>query len=47
MEPRGREARLRSEFGYLYPGIEPGSWVAVESLINQVTFCSGDPSSPG
>jgi hypothetical protein len=48
VEPRGREARLRSEFGYLYPGIEPGSWTPVESLINQVvTLLYGDSSKSG
>ena len=48
VEPRGREARLRSEFGYLYPGIEAGSWTPVESLINQVvTHRYGDPSQSG
>ena len=48
IEPRGREARLRSEFGYLYPGIEAGEWVSVESLINQVvTLLYGDPAKSG
>ncbi|HJX87420.1 MAG TPA: hypothetical protein VJ277_07670, partial [Gemmatimonadales bacterium] len=48
VEPRGREARLRSEFGYLYPGIEAGSWTPVESLINQVvTLLYGDPAKSG
>ena len=48
MEPRGREARLRGEFGYLYPGIATGRWVPVEALINQVvTLLYGDPSKSG
>lgn len=48
IEPRGREARLRDEFGYLYPGIEPGAWHPVESLINQVvTLLYGDPAKSG
>jgi hypothetical protein len=48
VEPRGREARLRSEFGYLYPGIDAGTWTPVESLINQVvTLLYGDPSQSG
>jgi hypothetical protein len=48
IEPRGREARLNSEFGYLYPGIEAGEWVPVESLINQVvTLLYGDPAKSG
>lgn len=34
--PRGREARLRSEFDYLYPEIEAGVWQPVEVLINRV-----------
>ena len=48
IEPRGREARLRTEFGYLYPGIAAGEWVPVESLINQVvTLLYGDPGKSG
>lgn len=43
--PRGREARLRQEFDYLYPEIEPGVWQPVETLINQVvTMLYGDRS---
>jgi hypothetical protein len=43
--PRGREARLRQEFDYLYPEIEPGVWHPVEALINQVvTMLYGDRS---
>lgn len=42
---RGREARLRTEFDYLYPEIEPGVWHPVEVLINQVvTMLYGDRS---
>ncbi|HEX6616091.1 MAG TPA: hypothetical protein VF046_07265 [Gemmatimonadales bacterium] len=44
-EPRGREARLRPEFDYLYPELEPGAWQPVEVLINQVvTMLYGDRS---
>ena len=35
--PRGREARLRSQFAPLYAGIMPGIWVPVELLLSQVT----------
>jgi len=34
---RGREARLRSEYAELYPGIEPGIWMPVEKLLHHVT----------
>ena len=45
-ETRGREARLRTEFGYLYPGLEAGAWTPVEVLINRVvTLLYGDPSN--
>ena len=48
MESRGREARLKSEFGYLYPGIDAGAWTPVEALINQVvTLLYGDASQSG
>jgi hypothetical protein len=44
-EPRGREARLRQEFDYLYPELEAGMWQPVEVLINQVvTLLYGDRS---
>lgn len=47
-ETRGREARLRPEFDYLYPDIEAGSWQPVELLINLVaTMLYGDPSRSG
>jgi hypothetical protein len=47
-EPRGREARLRPEYDYLYPDIEPGTWHPVEVLINQVvTMLYGDRSRSG
>ena len=47
-EARGREARLRPEFDYLYPDIEPGSWQPVEVLINRVvTMLYGDRSQSG
>jgi len=47
-EVRGREARLRSEFDYLYPDLEPGTWYPVETLINRVvTMLYGDRSRAG
>jgi hypothetical protein len=47
-QPRGREARLKPDFGYLYPGIEAGAWTPVEGLINRVvTLLYGDPASSG
>ena len=42
--PRGRQARLRQEFDYLYPSIQAGVWMPVESLLHQVaTMLYGDP----
>ncbi len=35
--PRGREARLRTEYAALYPGLEPGIWMSVERLLHHVT----------
>ena len=47
-EARGREARLRPEFDYLYPDIEAGTWHSVEVLINRVvTMLYGDRSQSG
>ncbi len=47
-QSRGREARLRTDFGYLYPGIDSGAWMPVESLINRVvTLLYGDPANSG
>jgi len=47
-QARGREARLRPEFDYLYPDIEAGSWQPVELLINRiVTMLYGDRSRSG
>lgn len=47
-ENRGREARLRPEFDYLYPDLEPGVWHPVEMLINRVvTMLYGDRSRAG
>jgi hypothetical protein len=47
-ENRGREARLRPEFDYLYPDLEPGVWHPVELLINRVvTMLYGDRSRAG
>ena len=45
---RGREARLKADFAYLYPGLEAGAWTPVEVLINRVvTLLYGDPASSG
>jgi len=47
-ENRGREARLRPEFDYLYPDVEPGAWYPVEDLISRVvTMLYGDRSRAG
>jgi len=47
-EARGREARLRPEFDYLYPDLEPLLWQPVEVLIHSVvTMLYGDPSRSG
>jgi len=35
--PRGRDARLRTEFAGLYPGLKPGVWMPVEKLLRHVT----------
>jgi hypothetical protein len=45
---RGREARLRTDFAYLYPGIDSGAWTPVEILINRVvTLLYGDAANSG
>jgi hypothetical protein len=47
-EARGREARLRPAFDYLYPDIDPGTWHPVEVLIHRVvTMLYGDRSQSG
>jgi hypothetical protein len=47
-EARGRQARLRPEFDYLYPDIEAGTWQPVEVLINRVvSMLYGDRSRSG
>ncbi len=47
-DARGREARLRPAFDYLYPDIEPGTWQPVEVLIHRVvTMLYGDRSKSG
>lgn len=47
-QTRGREARLRADFAYLYPGIESGAWTPVERLISRVvTLLYGDPVKSG
>jgi hypothetical protein len=47
-EVRGREARLKTEFAYLYPGLESTDWTPVETRINQVvTLLYGDPANAG
>jgi hypothetical protein len=35
--PRGREARLRTQFASLYGGIDPDVWTPVETLLRRVT----------
>ena len=35
--PRGRQARLRTEYAGLYPKLKPGVWMPVEKLIRLVT----------
>jgi hypothetical protein len=46
--PRGRQARLRAEHAYLYPGIDAAVWMPVETLIHRVvTLLYGDPSKSG
>jgi hypothetical protein len=45
---RGREARLKSDFAYLYPGLESTAWTPVEILINRVvTLLYGDADNAG
>jgi hypothetical protein len=45
---RGREARLRADFAYLYPGLDSSAWTPVETLINRVvTLLYGDPANSG
>jgi hypothetical protein len=34
---RGREARLKPEHAVLYPGLEPGAWIPVETLLRHIT----------
>jgi hypothetical protein len=36
-EPRGREARLRSKYSKLYPGLKAGIWMPVETLLRHIT----------
>jgi hypothetical protein len=47
-QQRGREARLRTEHAQLYPGIEPGVWMPVESLLRHITdLIHHDPFKAG
>ena len=47
-QARGREARLRADFAYLYPGLDSTAWTPVEALINRVvTLLYGDPANSG
>jgi hypothetical protein len=42
---RGREGRLKPEYEELYPGLTPGVWLPVETLIGHVTdLIQADPS---
>jgi hypothetical protein len=34
-----REARLKLEHGYLYPGVEPGAWESASTLGERVLAC--------
>jgi hypothetical protein len=34
--PRRREARLKPEFAYLYPPLEPGRWASAALMADQV-----------
>ena len=34
---RGREGRLKPEHAALYPGLQPGVWLPVETLLQYVT----------
>ena len=34
---RGREGRLKQEHAALYPGLQPGVWLPVETLLQHVT----------
>ena len=34
---RGREGRLKPQHAALYPGLQPGVWLPVETLIRHVT----------
>ena len=46
--PRGRQARLKAEHAYLYPGIDATAWMPVETLIHRVvTLLYGDPAKSG
>jgi hypothetical protein len=36
-KPRGREGRLRSKYTKLYPGLKPGVWMPVETLLRHIT----------
>jgi hypothetical protein len=48
MSKRGREGRLKPEHAALYPGLEPGVWHPVETLLRYVTdLIYHDPSKSG
>jgi hypothetical protein len=36
-QARGREAKLRSQYAKLYPGLKPGIWMPVETLLRHIT----------
>jgi hypothetical protein len=36
VDSQGREARLRPEYGSLYPGLDPGIWVDADDLAEQM-----------
>ena len=47
-QKRGREARVKTEFAQLYPGLNPDLWVPVETLLRHVTeLIHADPAKRG
>jgi hypothetical protein len=43
----GRQARLRTEYASLYPGLEPGTWEQAEDLAEQLLTQHLLQPSPG
>jgi hypothetical protein len=47
-QKRGREGKLRAEYAGLYPGLDPGVWMPVESLLRHITdLIHQDPAKAG